>query len=121
MIMSLEEYAASLEARGLTGPDKHDISLVRLGQDVRLFEIWRRADGLVEVKAGETTVARVEDMFRTLPVDHNLGLVTLITGTDPESSDFLVFLKKQAQRRNFTVTMLARAPTGLSSTISSRC
>ena len=100
-----------MEASGLTSPDKHDIVLVKFGRRVRIAETRQGKAGRVEIQFDETTLAKVEQMFRTLPDDHNLGLVNVITGAGSIPSVFIAFLKKQAERKGFApVTTTAPRP-----------
>jgi hypothetical protein len=99
---SILALAGIMEARGLTAPDKHDITLVKFGQRVRIAETGELPDKRVQTIAGETTVAKVERMIRKLPADHGLGLVYLIVGTDFGSHDFMTFLSDYAKRKGFS-------------------
>jgi hypothetical protein len=103
--VTLESLAALFEARGLTSPDRHDFVLVRLGQRVRISEIaeicWR-----AEARVGETTLSHAKRLFRTLPTDHQVGLVHLVVGTDDSGGEFASFLGQQARRHNFGFSMM---------------
>lgn len=94
--------AALLEARGVTSPERHDLILVKFGARVRVVEVGAR-NGRVKAKFGETSVGKIQRMLASLPPDHNVGLVSVVIGRDFVPDSFLRFVRKQAQRRNFSL------------------
>jgi hypothetical protein len=103
--MTCAETASLMEARGYTSPDKHDLIIVALGDRVRVAEVGAE-DGLVKGVSGETTMERAKLMLSTLPVDHNLGVVSVVLGTNFDCDEFPTFVGQQAKVKGFTFTTM---------------
>jgi hypothetical protein len=98
--------AAMLEARGITSPDRHDLIIATFGERARIAEVGA-VERHVETWSGETSVEEVKRMLSTLPEGHNIGLVTVLLGTDCDWDGFPTFVGEQAKRKNFSLaTML---------------
>ena len=100
--------AAMLEARSITSPDKHDLIIATFGDRVRIAEVGA-VERHVETWSGETSLEEVKRMLSTLPERHNIGLVTVLLGTDCDWDGFPTFVGEQAKRRNFSFRHHAHA------------
>jgi hypothetical protein len=99
---STAEAITALMTMGSEWPGRHDLILTTLDDRVRFAEFGAQEEnGRVQVRAGKT------DLFgarRLLPdmAGHNIGLVSLLTGTDTDCHEFAMFILRRAHATDFS-------------------